>query len=59
MTAARISSAELTTVQVAGVLALIEAARLADGVVPLSEHAMLHLRHLGGLQGGHDLDRRR
>ncbi len=48
MTAARISSAELTTVQVAGVLALIEAARLADGVVPLSEHAMLHLRYGSG-----------
>jgi mycothiol synthase len=37
---------------VTGVMALVEAAAAADGVAPLSEHVMLHLRH-----GGDDADR--
>jgi mycothiol synthase len=36
--------------QVAAVLSLVEAAAEADGVRPLNEQAMLHLRH-GGAQG--------
>ncbi|MGH3238292.1 MAG: mycothiol synthase, partial [Streptosporangiaceae bacterium] len=35
----------LGTAQVAGILALVRAARLADGVEPLSEHVTLHLRY--------------
>jgi mycothiol synthase len=40
----------LPPAQAALVASLAEAARLADGVAPLSEHALLHLRHpsLGG-----------
>jgi mycothiol synthase len=38
-------SAELTTAQVDGVLALAQAAAAADGVAPLSEHVLLHLRY--------------
>ncbi len=45
MTGRQIASAELTTAQVTEVLALVQAARLADGVAPLSEHVMLHLRY--------------
>ena len=45
MTGRQITSAALRTTQVGGVLALVRAARLADGVEPLSEHVMLHLRY--------------
>jgi hypothetical protein len=45
MTGRQITTTELTTVQVTEVLALVKAARLADGVAPLSEHVMLHLRY--------------
>ncbi len=45
MTRSRITRTELTTAQVREALALAGAARLADGVAPLSEHGMLHLRH--------------
>jgi mycothiol synthase len=45
MTESRVTSAELTAAQIGEVLALVEAARLADGVAPLSEHGMLHLRY--------------
>ena len=45
MTRRQITSAELSTAQVTEVLALVEAARLADGVAPLSEHGLLHLRY--------------
>lgn len=38
-------TAELTAAQVDGVLALARAARLTDGVAPLSEHVMLHVRY--------------
>ncbi|GAA3443828.1 mycothiol synthase [Planomonospora venezuelensis] len=34
--------------EVAAVLAMVEAATEADGVRPLNEHVMLHLRHGGG-----------
>ena len=47
MSGRQITSAELSTAQVGGVLALTRAARLADGVAPLSEHVMLHLRYYG------------
>ena len=47
MTGRQVASAELTTAQVDGALALAQAARLADGVAPLSEHVLLHLRYYG------------
>jgi mycothiol synthase len=47
MTEWQIATAELTTAPVTSVLALAEAARLADGVAPLSEHVLLHLRYDG------------
>ena len=47
----QITATELTAAQVGEVLALVEAARLADGVAPLSEHGMLHLRY-DGSDGG-------
>ena len=52
MTGRQITSAELTTAQIDEVLALVEAARRADGVAPLSEHAMLHLRYDSTGQSG-------
>jgi mycothiol synthase len=52
MTGRLIASAELTTAQVTDVLALVQAARLADGVAPLSEHVMLHLRYDSADRGG-------
>jgi mycothiol synthase len=52
MTGRQITSAELTTAQIDEVLALVGAARLADGVAPLSEHAMLHLRYDSTGQSG-------
>jgi mycothiol synthase len=48
MTGPGIIRTELTTAQVGEVLALAGAARLADGVAPLSEHGMLHLRYGNG-----------
>jgi mycothiol synthase len=41
----QVTSAELTTAQVTEILALVGAARLADGVAPLSEHGLLRLRY--------------
>jgi len=52
MTELRISRTELTAAQISEVLALVEAARLADGVAPLSEHGMLHLRYDSASQPG-------
>ena len=52
MTGRQITSAELTAAQIDEVLALVGAARLADGVAPLSEHAMLHLRYDSTGQSG-------
>jgi mycothiol synthase len=63
MTPRQITNGALRTAQVADVLALVRAARLADGVEPLSEHVMLHLRYDSSdpsprlspdLQPGHD-----
>ena len=48
-----ITGAELTTAQAGEVLALVEAARLADGVAPLSEHGMLRLSYRSA-DGGRD-----
>ena len=45
MTGRQISDTVLRTAQVADVLALVRAASLTDGVEPLSEHVMLHLRY--------------
>jgi mycothiol synthase len=53
MTEPRITSDGFTAAQVDEVLALVEAARLADGVAPLSEHGMLRLRY-DGSDGGRD-----
>jgi mycothiol synthase len=53
MTGVRITSGGLTTTQAGEILALVEAARLADGVAPLSEHGMLRLRY-DGAGGGRD-----
>jgi mycothiol synthase len=57
MTGRQIASAELTTAQVAEVLALVQAARLADGVAPLSEHVMLHLRYDSAARPGAEAGR--
>jgi mycothiol synthase len=53
MTEPQITSDGLTAAQAEEVLALVEAARLADGVAPLSEHGMLRLRY-DGSDGGRD-----
>ena len=53
MTEPRITGDGLTAAQADEVLALVEAARLADGVAPLSEHGMLRLRY-DGAGGGRD-----
>jgi mycothiol synthase len=45
MTGPLITGAEPGTAQVSAILALVEACRAADGVAPLSEHVMLHLRY--------------
>src|SRR5262245_12385417 len=45
MTGERVTAAELTSAQVAEILTLVGAATLADGVAPVSEHVMLHLRY--------------
>ena len=53
MTEPQITSDGLTAARADEVLALVEAARLADGVAPLSEHGMLRLRYEGN-DGGRD-----
>ncbi len=53
MTEPQITSDGLAAAQADEVLALVEAARLADGVAPLSEHGMLRLRY-DGSDGGRD-----
>ncbi len=47
MTGPQITSAELSPGQVAAISDLVRACRAADGVAPLSEHVMLHLRYDG------------
>jgi mycothiol synthase len=56
MTSARwaITAGRLTPAQVSGVLALAGAAEAADGVGPLSEHVLLHLRYDAGSGPGPD-----
>jgi mycothiol synthase len=49
-----ISEGPLSPDQATLVLELADAARQADGVAPLSEHVMLHVRH-GGAPGSRDL----
>ena len=49
-----IAEGSLSSGQAAQVLELAEAARQADGVAPLSEHALLHVRH-GGTEQARDL----
>jgi mycothiol synthase len=49
-----ISEGPLSPDQAALVLELADAARQADGVTPLSEHVLLHVRH-GGAKGSRDL----
>ncbi|MGH3186675.1 MAG: mycothiol synthase [Streptosporangiaceae bacterium] len=49
-----IACGPLTGAQVGDVLALAEAAGMADGVAPLSEHTLLHLRY-GDREPGRDL----
>jgi len=51
MTAGSITAGRLTPAQVTGVLAVAEAARAADGVAPLSEPVLLHLRYDGSAPG--------
>jgi mycothiol synthase len=51
MTGRQIATAELATGQVDEVLALVRSAHLADGVAPLSEHGLLHLRYDGAGSG--------
>jgi mycothiol synthase len=48
--------ADLDAAQVAGVLALADAAAGADGVAPLSEHVLLQLHYGGDDDGRHDGD---
>jgi mycothiol synthase len=47
MTGWSVTAGRLTPAQTAAVLALAEAAQAADGVAPLSEHVLLHLRYDG------------
>jgi len=54
MTGERVTAAELTSAQVAEILALVGAATLADGAAPLSEHVMLHLRYDNAHGAGRD-----
>ena len=45
MTGRQIANTVVSTAQVADILALIRAAGLTDGVEPVSEHVLLHLRY--------------
>ncbi len=54
MTQRSITSSALTQAQVAEVRTLVETVAMADGVAPLSEHALLHLRY-GVREPGRDL----
>jgi mycothiol synthase len=48
MTGPAVTAGRLTAAQVGDVLALADAAHAADGVAPLSEPVLLHLRYHGG-----------
>ncbi len=54
MTIPIISRTEPVQQEIDPVLALVDAAAEVDGVAPVSEHVLLHLRH-GGDQRGHNL----
>jgi mycothiol synthase len=47
VTSSTLEGAALTAAQVIGILALAETAGVTDGVAPLSEHVLLHLRYDG------------
>jgi mycothiol synthase len=51
-----VSSAGLTAAQVSAVLELADRAGAADGVAPLSEHVLLHLRYDSAEPEGHGRD---
>ena len=55
MTSEPITRAELRPDQVAAIMALVQAGRAADGVTPLSEHVLLHLRYHSAEAPGRDL----
>jgi mycothiol synthase len=55
MTGPLITSAEPGPAQVAAILALAQACRDADGVAPLSEHGLLHVRYQADGPRGRDL----
>jgi len=55
MTGPLITRAELGPAQVAAILALAQACRDADGVAPLSEHGLLHVRYEVDGPRGRDL----
>lgn len=55
MTGPLVTSAEPGPAQVAAILALAEACRDADGVAPLSEHGLLHVRYVADGPRGRDL----
>src|SRR6185437_14276798 len=55
MTGPLVTSAELGPAQVAAILALAEACRDVDGVAPLSEHGLLHVRYVADGPRGRDL----
>jgi len=59
MTEPQITSAELSTAQAAKIVDLVRACREADGVAPLSEHVMLHLRYDSSARPTQDRDRGR
>jgi len=54
MTESLITRAEPGAAPVAAILALVEACRAADGVTPVSEHALLHLRYDSAAGPGRD-----
>ena len=56
MTGRQITSTGLSAAQADGALALARAARRADGVAPLSEHVLLHLRYDGSGRPGPDTE---
>jgi mycothiol synthase len=55
MTGPLVTSAEPGPAQVAAILALAEACRDVDGVAPLSEHGLLHVRYVADGPRGRDL----
>jgi mycothiol synthase len=54
MTGWPVTGVDLDAAQVAAILELAESAAAADGVAPLSEHVLLHLRYDSAASGGPD-----